>query len=434
MPPINPEAEQLNQTIKSQSDTVFGLLSKKGSAIYFPKKGILSQGAEAKGKKINATIGIALENDGSSMSLQSLKNQINISAEDAFPYAPSFGRPDIREKWRQMIYDKNPGLQGKEIGLSVVTSALTHGLNMVAYLFADSHDKIIIPDLYWENYELIFGNAYGAKLVFFKLFKNNKFDIASLKSKLSSGTGKKILLLNFPNNPAGYTPSISEMQEIVKIIKESAESGNKIVVIVDDAYFGLVYKDGVEKQSIFTWLCDLHENVLAVKVDGPTKEDYVWGFRVGFITYGIKNGTKELYSALEAKTAGAIRGNISNSSNLSQSLLLKTYNSENYESEKKEKYEILKSRYDKVKNILNDKKFQKFFRPLPYNSGYFMCISLKKGLDAEKVRQLLLSKYDTGVITVGNLLRIAFSATKEADIAELFENIYSACNELNNIN
>ncbi|MFA6919361.1 MAG: hypothetical protein WC244_04640, partial [Patescibacteria group bacterium] len=82
MPLINPEAEQLNQTIKSQSSTVFGLLSKKGSAIYFPKKGILSQGAEAKGKKINATIGIALENDGSSMSLQSLKNQINISAED----------------------------------------------------------------------------------------------------------------------------------------------------------------------------------------------------------------------------------------------------------------------------------------------------------------------------------------------------------------
>ncbi len=429
--PLNTEAEQLNNIIKSESPTVYHLLSKKGSAIYFPKKGVPAQSADAKDKKINATIGIALEDDGTAMRLKSLENQINISS-GAFNYAPSHGRPDIREKWRQMIYDKNPDLQGKEISLPIVTSALTHGLNMVAYMFADSNDKIIIPDLFWENYELIFGNGYGAKSVFFKLFKNNKFDIASLKSKLSKGAGKKILLLNFPNNPAGYTPSTTEMQEIVKIIKKSADLGNKILVIVDDAYFGLVYEDEIEKQSIFTWLCDLHENVLAVKVDGPTKEDYVWGFRIGFITYGIKNGNKELYSALEAKTAGAIRGDISCSSNLSQLLLLKAYSSETYTQEKGEKYDLLKSRYEKVKEVLVNKKFQKYFYPLPYNSGYFLCVGLKKGLDAEKIRQLLLSKYDTGIITVGNLLRVAYSSTSKDNIPQLFENIYSACEELIN--
>ena len=427
--PLNPEAEQLNDVIKSQSETVYNLLSNKGKAIYFPKKGVPAQSADAKGKKINATIGIALEDDGTAMRLKSLDSQMNVS-ENAFNYAPSYGRPDIREKWRQMIYEKNPGLQGKEISLPVVTSALTHGLNMVAYLFADIKEKIIIPDLFWENYELIFGNAYGAKLIHFKIFKNNKFEVASLKSKLTSGIGKKILLLNFPNNPTGYTPSSSEMQEIVTAIKDSAELGNKVVVIVDDAYSGLVYEDGIEKQSIFSWLCDLHVNVLAIKVDGPTKEDYVWGFRVGFITYGIKGGNKDLYSALESKTAGAIRGDLSCSPNLSQLLLLKAYGSETYEQEKIEKYNLLKSRYEEVKKILQNPKFKKYFYPLPYNSGYFLCIALKNNLDSEKVRQLLLSKYDTGVITVGNLLRIAYSSTKSEYIPELFENIYSACQEL----
>ena len=52
--PLNTEAEQLNNIIKSESPTVYHLLSKKGSAIYFPKKGVPAQSADAKDKKINA--------------------------------------------------------------------------------------------------------------------------------------------------------------------------------------------------------------------------------------------------------------------------------------------------------------------------------------------------------------------------------------------
>ena len=69
------------------------------------------------------------------------------------------------------------------------------------------------------------------------------------------------------------------------------------------------------------------------------------------------------------------------------------------------------------------------FTPLPFNSGYFMCVELKKGLDAEAVRQKLLTSYDTGVIALGNLIRVAFSAVREESIPQLFENIYSACRE-----
>ena len=215
----------------------------------------------------------------------------------------------------------------------------------------------------------------------------------------------------------------------VQAIKESAEIGNKIVVLIDDAYFGLVYKKGVYMESIFSQLADLHENVLAVKIDGATKEDYVWGFRVGFVSYGIKEGNKELYEALESKTSGAVRGNISNDSNLSQSLVLNAFSSPTYKDEKKEKYELLKSRYDGIKRVLEDKKFSEFFTPLPYNSGYFMCIKLKDGINAEKVRQILLKKYDTGVICMPPLLRIAFSAVARENIKELFDNIYKACKE-----
>jgi len=107
---------------------------------------------------------------------------------------------------------------------------------------------------------------------------------------------------------------------------------------------------------------------------------------------------------------------------------LNAYNSENYEKEKEEKFNLLKERYDEVKEVFKDKKYEEFFSALPYNSGYFMCIKLKNK-NAEDIRQKLLEKYDTGVIAMGNLLRLAFSSVAKKEIKQLFENIYNACKE-----
>jgi phosphoenolpyruvate carboxykinase (GTP) len=109
-------------------------------------------------------------------------------------------------------------------------------------------------------------------------------------------------------------------------------------------------------------------------------------------------------------------------------LILKAFESQTYNEEKKEKYVILMERYNEVKRSLEDPKYKEFFTALPYNSGYFMCIQLK-GLDAEEIRKLLLVKYDTGVISLKDKLRIAYSAVKKEDIKQLFENIYLACKE-----
>lgn len=425
---MNPQAEELNVIIREKNTTVYELLSEQGKNIFFPKKGILGQSAEAKGTKINATIGTAVEDDGSPMRLESIASKINLDPSLIFPYAPSFGRPDIRKKWKEMIYEKNPSLAGVEISLPLVTNALTHGISMAGYMFLDAGDEVLSPDLFWGNYTLTLTHAYGANIVKFNLFKNGGFDLEALESKLNDGKiGKKVLLLNFPNNPSGYTPTQKEQDSIVEIIKKSAEKGNKIVVFTDDAYFGLGYEEGIAKESIFAPLSQLHENVLAVKIDGATKEDYVWGFRVGFLTYGIKGGDAALYGALESKTAGAIRGNISNAANISQSLLLEAFNSPEYAAQKAAKYNIMKQRYDAVKAVLTDEKYKEYFTALPYNSGYFMCIKLAEGLEGEKMRKLLIEKYSIGVISLGNVLRLAFSAVAAKDIKALFEGIYSAC-------
>ncbi len=426
---MNPLAVDLNDVISQASPAIFSLLSKRGKQIYFPKKGILAQAAEAKGKAINATIGEAVEDDATPMRLESIASKVSLNPKQVFPYAPSFGLPTLREKWKTLIAEKNPSLAGKEYSLPVVTSALTHGLSMVGYLFLDEGDTLLIPDISWDNYSLIFSNGYGAKLTPFPLFKGDGLDLEGFRQALLAGEpAKKVVLFNFPNNPTGYSLTTIEATQIQKIILEAAEKGHTIVAIIDDAYFGLVYENGIETESLFARLADVHSHVLAVKLDGPTKEDYVWGLRVGFMTYGVRLGTKALYTALEAKTAGAIRGNISNASHLGQSLLLQAYESSTYGAEKKAKYETLFARYQAVKKtIAIHPEYTEQFEPLPFNSGYFMCVTLKNGLDCEKVRQILLNEFDTGLINLSGVLRIAFSSVSAAVIPTIFENIYKAC-------
>ena len=426
---MDPQAINLNETIQKLNKNVLDLLSERGKNIFFPKLGILSQSAQAKGKNINATIGEAIEDNGSSMHLSEFDKLIKLPLGSVYPYAPSFGKKELRDCWKEFIYHKNPSLGTAQISTPIVTCGITHGISVASYLFVDEGDTVVIPDLFWENYSLIFENAYKGKVVTFPFFKDGGFNVEGFTETLDSIKGKIVLLLNFPNNPTGYTPLISEINLIVQAIQKQADYGKNVVALIDDAYFGLVYEDNVYTESIFTQLCNLSEKVLAVKLDGSTKEDYVWGFRVGFISFGIKNGTPALYEALENKTAGAVRGNISNVSHLSQSLLYNAYFSTEYEADKKEKYATLNSRYQSIIQVLEEQKYLEYFKALPFNSGYFMCVELKDTLNAEAIRKILLDKYSTGVIVFGNLIRVAFSAVPQSKIPDLFENIYLACKD-----
>jgi aspartate/methionine/tyrosine aminotransferase len=186
------------------------------------------------------------------------------------------------------------------------------------------------------------------------------------------------------------------------------------------------------KESLFARLCGRHPRLLAVKLDGATKESYVWGLRVGFITYGVctDGDPAPVYDALEKKTAGAVRGSISNASHLGQTLVLQSMGDEKYPREKEAKYEILRRRAERVKEVLQDPRYREAWDAYPFNSGYFMCIRLKS-VDAEALRIHLLDRYGVGVIALGNRnLRIAFSCLEETEIPELFDTVLKGVNDL----
>ncbi|ODP29836.1 hypothetical protein PTI45_00814 [Paenibacillus nuruki] len=429
---MNPLAGQLNAKLKTDSPHIYEMLSTLGKEIYFPKEGILSQSAEAssQAKKYNATIGIATENGGP-MHLKVLQDSLSAFApKDLYPYAPPAGKPELRNVWREKMIKDNPSLQDKKFSNPIVTNALTHGLSIVADLFADVGDAVIYPDKNWENYELTFAVRRGAEIITYPLFTEEMtFNSDGLRDALlaQKEKGKAIVVLNFPNNPTGYTPSVADGKKIVAAINEAAEAGINVVVVTDDAYFGLFFEDSLH-ESLFGSLLDLHPRILPIKVDGATKEEYVWGFRVGFITYGAQD--LEAIVALEQKTLGIIRATISSGPHPSQTFILKALQDPNFKAQKEEKFQVMKGRANKVKELLNTDQYADTWEYYPFNSGYFMCLKLKD-VSAEDVRLRLLREYEVGTIALGaHDLRIAFSCIAEEYLEDLFNLIYQAVQDV----
>lgn len=434
---MNPIAKQLNQAIEKGNPYLMEMMSDVGKNLFFPK-GILSQGAEAKEKahKINATIGIAKEN-GQTMRFDSVMAAINdIRPEESLTYAPSFGIPALRKKWRESVFEKNPSLSGKTISLPVVTCGITHGVSVFADIWINAGDVVILPDMMWGNYNMILDVRKGAKISRYSVFtETGKFNLKAFEDKIrqEAGQHKKLtVILNFPHNPSGYTVTEEEGNRIVEILKEQAEAGTNILAVTDDSYFGLFYEEESIKESLFARLCGKNSRLLAVKLDGCTKENFVWGLRVGFISYGckIEGDSAPVYEALEKKTAGSVRGNISNASHLSQSIVLRSMLSDEYPAEKEEKFMILKKRAERVKEVLEDTKYKDAWDVHPFNSGYFMCIKLKS-VNAEKLRVHLLDKYGVGLISIDDKnLRVAFSCVEENEIQEMFDIILQGVQDL----
>lgn len=428
---MNHLAKKLNDNIKRENIYIDEMLSDLGKRSYYPK-GILSQSAEAnkKAHRFNATIGIATEGSNP-MHFDHIQEQFaNYDPNDIYPYAPPSGKQTLREVWRSKLLKDNPSLQNKTFSLPLITNALTHGLSIVADLFVNADDSIILPDKYWGNYNFIFETRREANILTYPLFDEfERFNVPAFKECLRSqkDKGKAIVLLNFPNNPTGYTPYQKEVEGIISALYEAAQNGINTVVILDDAYFGLFYENSL-RESLFGQLANLHERILPIKVDGATKENYVWGLRVGFITYSSESLT--ILDALEQKTKGIIRGTISSGSHLSQTVILNSLKSNEYLQEKQQKYEVMCARATKVKEVLNKEKYQKHWKYYPFNSGYFMCLKLHN-VNAETLRLHLLENYGVGTIAINETdLRIAFSCVEEENIEELFDIIGEGIKDL----
>lgn len=428
---IHPLADELNAIL---APCVAGrLLSDLGTRLYFPK-GIIAQSGEAKklGKTANATIGMAVKK-GEPVMLTSLKEQLpSLTNAEAVAYAPTAGNDELRAKWLEEIRKKNPSLGSLEVSLPVLVPGLTAGISYLSDLFLGDDSILLTADPAWDNYTLVVEARRNAILKQFTLFTETGFDRDGFKKAVmaEAKTGKVRMLLNFPQNPSGYTPTREEAADIVTIVLEAAESGADVMVWCDDAYFGLDYEDNIESESLFARFANAHERILAIKIDGPTKEDYVWGLRTGFLTFASKGMTTAQYEAIIKKLMGAIRSSVSCAATPSQSLMLKMLSDPRNEAEKLAFRNMLEERYRLVRAFIDARPNHPVLKALPFNSGYFMSMKCI-GIGAEELRLKLLHESGIGTIAIDpSHLRVAFSSVDTDKIESIFSIIFKTAEEL----
>lgn len=429
---MNQLAIELNEIL--DSSVAGGFLSAVGRRMYFPK-GIVAQSDEAKekAKTYNATVGLATSK-GQPMHLSDIMSMFRegvFKPSEIFNYAPGGGDKALRAVWKEEMIRKNPSLASRLTSGCIVTAGLTHTISLMSTLFFDEGDELVLPDLFWDNYDLIFSDLRGCNIRTFSFFRDGGFNTQGMKEALLASPGDHVrLLLNFPNNPTGYTPTESEMEELVRAIVEVAESGKKVLVLCDDAYYGLFFEDGIAGESLFARLAGAHENIFAIKGDAATKEDMVWGFRIGFVTYASKGFTKEQLAALEKKTLGAIRCTVSNCDRPGQSMLLKAYtDGVNVQSDKQRTSDEMRERYREIHKAVS-KQPTALLRAYPFNSGYFMAFDTQ-GHSAEELRTYLLDKYGIGTINImDRTLRLAYCSVEKEDLEDLVNTLFKAAGEL----
>jgi aspartate/methionine/tyrosine aminotransferase len=425
--PVTSELKDMNDTLKRMAPGCWKSLSRIGLNAILPK-GIPVQAAAARTTEINATIGQVTDGCGVPLPLQCLKDTApDLDPRLTFLYSPLSGNREVRAEWlkRQRRIAGNPKVK---VGHPVMTHGLTHAISILATLFSDPETTIVIADPFWENYRLLFSLYAGAKVVTYPAFDGENYNVAGLEKVLQRQRGKKtVAILNLPGNPTGYTPKASTIPALVNVITNHPDP---LVVIVDDAYQGTQYEEGLMNRSCFWDLAEAADpkRTTVFKVDGSTKELLFFSGRVGFIT---SNVVGEAEKALLSKILCIIRGTVGSAPGPSQAMILKALQDPTLDEQVAARQAVLARRYKTLKSYLS-KADPKLVKPFPFNSAYFGVLGMPANVDADKVRQLLIEKYSVGTIYLPsiNALRVAYCSIEGGKIERMVQSIENAIREL----
>lgn len=436
--------EQVNRDLEHAAPALFRALSPLGRRVVFPA-GIPFQAAEARGKELNGTIGQVTDGRGGAVSLPSLASGLAGLAGDgplgedavnrALLYSPVDGMPEVRELWRRR-QRRHAAAEGVPSSLPLVVDGLTHALSLAADLFTGEGTAVAVAEPFWGNYRQTFEARRGARLVTAPAYRDGRFDpnapVAALEG-LPAGE-PAVVLLNFPSNPGGYSPTADERATLVRSLEAEADL-RPLVVLCDDAYAGLVYDADVPSHSPYWDLAGRHPQLFPVKVDGATKELSFFGGRVGYLTFPFEPGSPPA-AALESKVKCLLRATVGSPVAPSQALVARALASPALEEEIEAVRKLLAHRVEVLREALAGCD-PALLRPLPFNAGCFALLELPgeaeggAGLDPEALRRHLLDHHSTGLVAVSpRYLRIAHCSVDADDLPELAARLRRGAAEL----
>jgi len=143
---------------------------------------------------------------------------------------------------------------------------------------------ICMSPMYQSLYQV--AKDLGCAVSFWQASTDNNqwyFDPADLKKLITSNT--RLIVINFPHNPTGFSPSLTDYKEIIDIARQHG-----IALFSDEMYRFLNHDGHLPLPSA----CDLYEN--AVSLWGTAKTFGLAGLRLGWLTSKNKMLLKKVES------------------------------------------------------------------------------------------------------------------------------------------
>lgn len=409
--------DQINADFAAGLPAAAATLSDLGRRAIFPQ-GIPFQSAQARGTRYNGTIGQVTDGYGKPVPMPSIRSAME-GLDDGMChlYSPPSGHLALRQAWAARQREHSGGATTL-FTTPFFTCGLSQGLSFIGDLFVEPGRPVLVPAPRWGNYDQTFGFRRGGTLVPYELFVDGDFSLDPLDRALAALDGPAVIVLNFPNNPTGFTPSRAQAAALVERL---AAHRHPLVIVVDDAYAGMVYEPTALQRSLFWELAPVldPEFHALFRIDGVTKELLFFPGRVGFLTTALDPDSPAA-AALESKLASLARSSVGSPTGPGQAVVLRALQTPQIEDQVAQAHAMLRARYLALRDAI-DAIDHPALQPFPFNSGVFALIGVSGAEDVDALRRFLIDDQSVGVVAIASppALRIAYCSVAEQDLPEL---------------
>lgn len=185
-------------------------------------------------------------------------------------YAPMMGVLELQEQ----VAHKFKVMYGIDVDPTreiTITSGATEGIFSSIAALVHRGEEVIVLEPAYDSYRPAIEVCGGVPVIYALRAPDFKIDWDAVAALITPRT--RMIIINTPTNPTGYTFSPEDMQSLERITTDS-----NILILSDEVYEHLIY-DGLEHQSVLRYPA-LRERSLAVFSFGKTF--HTTGWRIGY--------------------------------------------------------------------------------------------------------------------------------------------------------
>ena len=224
----------------------------------------------------------------------------SLNAGETF-YTHSFGIPELRHALSQYTTRLHGSAQGAVVPDNiVVTNSGISALMMCFQTLISPGDRVVVVTPVWPNLvegPRIMSAQVDTVALDFDARRGFTLDLQKLLAALTPAT--RLVVLNSPNNPTGWTLTRAEQQVILDHCRKHG-----IWILADDAYERIVFDNATPHRAAPSFLDIAARDERLVSTNTFSKAWLMTGWRLGWIT-GPTSLLKDLGKIIEYNTSCA---------------------------------------------------------------------------------------------------------------------------------